>query len=140
MNSPLGHIAYAFQFDAGLYAQYLREFSEARGVDRIEGKIIQTNLNSESGFVDSVTLDDERIVAGDLFIDCSGFRGLLIEQALKTGYDDWSKWLPCNRAIAVPCESSGELTPYTRSTAHSAGWQWRIPLQHRTGNGHVYCD
>ena len=109
-------------------------------MDRIEGKIIQTNLNSESGFVDSVTLDDERIVAGDLFIDCSGFRGLLIEQALKTGYDDWSKWLPCNRAIAVPCESSGELTPYTRSTAHSAGWQWRIPLQHRTGNGHVYCD
>ncbi len=140
MNSPLGHIAYAFQFDANLYALFLRAFAQARGVERVEGLIDKANLNGESGFVESVSLQDGRTVAGDFFIDCSGFRGLLIEQALRTGYDDWSGWLPANRAIAVPCESGGELSPFTRSTAHSAGWQWRIPLQHRTGNGHVYCD
>ncbi len=140
MNSPLGHIAYAFQFDANLYARYLRSFSEAKGVERIEGRIVNSNLRSEDGFVESVTLEDGRTVEGDFFIDCSGFRGLLIEQALESGYDDWSDWLPCNRAIAIPCESGDELSPYTRSTAHTAGWQWRIPLQHRTGNGHVYCE
>jgi len=97
-------------------------------------------LDPENGFVRSVTLQDGQIIAGDLFIDCSGFRGLLIEGALKTGYDNWQHWLPCDRALAVPCASSTDFTPYTRSTAHAAGWQWRIPLQHRTGNGHVYAS
>lgn len=140
MNSPLAHIAYAFQFDASLYAKYLRSYAESKGVRRIEGTITDTNLNKESGFVESLTLEDGQTIEGDFFIDCSGFRGLLIEQALESGYEDWSSWLPCNRAIAVPCENGGEDSPYTRSTAHTAGWQWRIPLQHRTGNGHVYCD
>jgi tryptophan halogenase len=129
---------YAFQFDASLYAQYLRGFSEARGVQRTDGKIVDVRLNGEDGSVESVKLESGEVVAGDLFIDCSGFRGLLIEQALKTGYDEWTRWLPCDRAMAVPCENSGPLTPYTRATAREAGWQWRIPLQHRTGNGYVY--
>ena len=97
-------------------------------------------LRAEDGFIRALQLDDGTRVEADLFIDCSGFRGLLIEQALKTGYEDWTHWLPCDRAVAVPCESAGELTPYTRSTARSAGWQWRIPLQHRIGNGYVYCS
>jgi tryptophan halogenase len=132
--------AYAFHFDAGLYAQYLREFAQARGVVRIERKVVNVELRSEDGFIRALHLDDGAQVAADLFIDCSGFRGLLIEQALKTGYEDWTHWLPCDRAVAVPCESAGALTPYTRSTAREAGWQWRIPLQHRIGNGYVYCS
>ena len=139
-KSPLSQITYAFHFDAGLYARYLRKYAEARGVQRIEGQIQHVQLRAADGFVESVQLKDGTRVAGDLFIDCSGFRGLLIEQALGTGYDDWTHWLPCDRAVAVPCENAPELTPYTRSTAHRAGWQWRIPLQHRTGNGHVYCS
>jgi tryptophan 7-halogenase len=131
---------YAYQFDASLYAKFLRRYSEANGVVRTEGKILDTQLDGETGFVDSVTLASGEVVEADLFIDCSGFRGLLIEQALQSGYDDWSKWLPCNRAIAVPCESHGPLTPFTRATARTGGWQWRIPLQHRVGNGHVYCS
>jgi len=139
-NSPLGQIAYAFQFDAILYAQFLRKFAEARGAIRTEGMIVNTVLNAETGFVEAVELKSGQKIEGDLFIDCSGLRGVLIEQALETGYDDWREWLPCDRAIAVPCEREGPATPYTRSTAHKAGWQWRIPLQHRTGNGHVYCS
>ena len=139
-NSPLGHIAYAFQFDALLYAAFLRDYAESRGVERIEGRIEHVHRDAETGHVTAVETDDGRQVSGELFIDCSGFRGLLIEQSLQAGYDDWSEWLPCNRAVAVPCESAGDPSPYTRSTAHGAGWQWRIPLQHRTGNGHVYCD
>ena len=139
-NSPLADIAYAYHFDAGLYARYLREYAEARGVQRIEGKVVDVSLDGESGDVASVTMDGGRQVAGQLFIDCSGFRGLLIEQALKTGYVDWTHWLPCDRAMAVPCASTGEITPYTRSTAREAGWQWRIPLQHRIGNGYVYSS
>jgi tryptophan 7-halogenase len=131
---------YAYHFDAGLYARYLREVSEARGVKRLEGKIVHTTLRGADGFVESLKLADGRDVAGDLFIDCSGFRGVLIEDALHTGYEDWTHWLPCDRAMAVPCMSAGELTPYTRSTALEAGWQWRIPLQHRTGNGYVYAS
>lgn len=131
---------YAYHFDAGLYARFLRRYSEARGVQRLEGKIASVQQNSESGFVDSVTMENGAVVGGDLFIDCSGFRGLLIEGALKTGYEDWTRWLPCDRAMAVPCESTPDFTPYTRSTARSAGWQWRIPLQHRTGNGYVYAS
>ena len=139
-NSPLSQIAYAFHFDAGLYARYLRSYAEQRGIVRQEGKIVDVALRSEDGFVEAVVLEDGRRLEADLFIDCSGFRGLLIEQALKAGYEDWSHWLPCNRAIAVPCAGVPELTPYTRSTAHSAGWQWRIALQHRTGNGHVFSS
>lgn len=131
---------YAYHFDAGLYAAYLRKYSEARGVVRHEGKVASVQKYSDSGFVESVTMEGGRVCAADLFIDCSGFRGLLIEGALKTGYEDWTHWLPCDRAMAVPCASAGEFTPYTRSTARTAGWQWRIPLQHRTGNGYVYCS
>jgi tryptophan 7-halogenase len=131
---------YAYHFDAGLYAAYLRKYSEARGVLRHEGKIIRVEQRGDDGFVEAVEMEDGRRVAGDLFIDCSGFIGLLIEQTLETGYEDWSHWLPCNRAWAVPSVRTEPLSPYTRSIARSAGWQWRIPLQHRTGNGHVYCS
>jgi len=139
-NSPLAHIRHAFHFDAGLYARYLRKYSEKLGVKRTEGKIASVQVHPETGFVTSVTMENGDVHAADLFIDCSGFRGLLIEQTLKTGYDDWSHWLPCDSALAVPCESVSPLLPYTRSTAHSAGWQWRIPLQSRIGNGHVFCS
>jgi tryptophan 7-halogenase len=139
-NSPLNDMAYAYHFDASLYARYLRQFSEARGVQRTEGRIERVSQREHDGHVDAVVLASGERVEGDFFIDCSGFRGLLIEQALKTGYEDWTHWLPCDRALAVPCESAPKLTPYTRATAHRAGWQWRIPLQHRTGNGHVYCS
>jgi len=133
-------VNYAFHFDAALYAAYLRRYAEARGVRRIEGRIVDAALNGETGFVEAVTLATGERLAGDVFIDCSGFRGLVIEQALKTGYEDWSHWLPCNRALAVPCASVAPLTPYTRAIARPAGWQWRIPLQHRIGNGYVYCS
>jgi len=133
-------VNYAFHFDAWLYAAYLRRYSEARGVRRIEGRIVEVALRGGDGFIEAVTLGSGERVEGDLFIDCSGFRGLLIEQALETGYEDWSRWLPCNRALAVPCASAESLTPFTRSTARPAGWQWRIPLQHRIGNGYVYCS
>jgi len=139
-NSPLGSIAYAFHFDAGLFARYLRGKCENAGVVRTEGKVQDVQLDAESGFVSGLRLDSGEQISGDLYIDCSGFRGLLIEQALKTGYEDWSHWLPVNRALAVPCASSPDFTPYTRSTTRDAGWQWRIPLQHRTGNGYVYCS
>jgi tryptophan 7-halogenase len=137
-TSVMATFGYAFQFDASLYAAYLRSFAEQRGVRRTDGKIVDVKLRGEDGWVESVQLEDGSTISGDLFIDCSGFRGLLIEQALKTGYDEWTRWLPCDRAAAVPCESHGELTPYTRATAREAGWQWRIPLQHRIGNGYVY--
>ena len=139
-NSPLADIVHAFHFDASLYAKYLRRYSEARGVRRVEGKVVDVLLRAGNGHIDSLLLEDGTRVAGDLFIDCSGFRGLLIEETLKTGYEDWTHWLPCDRAVAVPCESAPELLPYTRSTARQAGWQWRIPLQHRIGNGHVFCS
>ncbi len=132
-------LPYAYHFDAGLYARFLRTYSEARGVERIEGKILGATRTA-SGDIASVQLGDERAVEGDFFIDCSGFRGLLIEQELQTGYEDWSHWLPCDRAVAVPCAAAGNFTPYTRATARTAGWQWRIPLQHRIGNGHVFCS
>jgi tryptophan halogenase len=131
---------YAYQFDAGLYAQYLRAYSEARGVTRTEGRIKDVVLRGADGFVEAVVLDSGQRIEGDLFIDCSGFRGLLIEQAMKTGYEDWTHWLPCDRAAAVPCDSVEPPTPYTRATSDEAGWRWRIPLQHRVGNGYVYCS
>ena len=139
-NSPLADIAYAYHFDASLYARYLREYSEARGVVRIEGKISHAEQRGSDGHIEAVVLENGERIAGQLFIDCSGFRGLLIEQTLKTGYEDWTHWLPCDRALAVPCASAGPTTPYTRSTAREAGWQWRIPLQHRIGNGYVYSS
>ncbi len=139
-NSPLSQIAYAFHFDAGLYALFLREYAEAAGTVRHEGKVVQVHQRSDDGFISAVELEDGTRIEADLFIDCSGFRGLLIEGTMQAGYTDWSKWLPCNSAVAVPCESVAEITPYTRSTARDAGWQWRIPLQHRTGNGYVYCS
>lgn len=137
-NKP--DINYAFQFDAALYAKFLRKYAEKRGVVRQEGKIVKVHQNAETGYITSVQLSDDRLVPGDLFVDCSGFRGLLIEETLKCGYTDWSHWLPVNRAAAVPCERAEVLTPYTRATAQENGWQWRIPLQHRTGNGYVFCN
>ncbi|MEO1310040.1 MAG: tryptophan halogenase family protein [Pseudomonadota bacterium] len=133
-------LAYAFHFDAGLYAAYLRRFAEAHGVTRTEGKVERVNLHPETGAIASISLDSGEDVEGDFFIDCTGFRGLLIGQALGVGYRDWSKWLPCDRAIAVPCERAEPLLPYTKATAGTAGWRWRIPLQHRTGNGHVFSS
>jgi tryptophan 7-halogenase len=138
-TSPLAQYHYAYHFDASLYAKYLRDFSVKLGVTRIESTITSVNLNN-NGFIKSVVLKDETEVAGDLFIDCSGLRGLLIEETLKTGYEDWSYWLPMNSAIALQTESAGEPTSFTKTTALEAGWQWRIPLQHRVGNGYVYCD
>jgi tryptophan halogenase len=139
-HSPLADIAYAYHFDATLYARYLRELAQQRGVTRIEGKIVKVNQRAHDGFIESLTMENGQVVDGELFIDCSGFRGLLIEETLHTGYVDWSYWLPCDRALAVPSERTEPVTPYTRSTARAAGWQWRIPLQHRTGNGYVYSS
>jgi len=137
-DSPLSHIAHAFHMDAALFARFLSGYAQDRGVRRREGRIVDVSLRAEDGFIESVTMHDGEVIAADLFIDCSGFRGLFINQALGVGFEDWSHWLPCDRAIAVPCARSEAFTPYTRSIAHSAGWQWRIPLQHRTGNGHVF--
>lgn len=139
-NSPLADIDYAYHFDATAFARFLRRRSEAQGVERVEGRIVDVIKNGQTGFVEAVQLTDGRKVPGDLFVDCSGMRGLLIGDAMGVGYEDWSQWLLCDRALAVPCESAPELTPYTRSTAHRNGWQWRIPLQHRIGNGMVYSS
>lgn len=139
-GSPMQDLVHAFQFDASLYARFLRNYAEKRGVLRTEGKVMQVQQRATDGFIDALVMENGERIAGDFFIDCSGMRALLIEQTLHAGYEDWSHWLPCDRAIAVPCESAGPLLPMTRSTAHSAGWQWRIPLQHRTGNGHVYSS
>jgi tryptophan 7-halogenase len=139
-NSPLADIEYAYHFDASLFARFLRGESEARGVTRVEGRIVEVIQDSESGFVGAVKLTDGRTIEADLFVDCSGMRALLIGDALGVGYEHWNKWLLCDRAIAVPCESVSPMTPYVRCTTRSAGWQWRIPLQHRIGNGYVYSS
>jgi len=131
---------HAFHFDAARYAQMLRAYAEARGVHRIEGRIVDTHLRAEDGHIEEVTLTDGRSIAGDLFVDCSGFRSLLIGGALKTPFVDWSAYLPCDRALAVPSPTLSPLPPFTRATADTAGWRWRIPLQHRTGNGYVYSS
>ena len=133
-------IDYAYHFDATLYAGYLRQYAETRGVRRIEGKVTNVRLAPDTGHVLGVDLDDTQTIDAEFFIDCTGFMGVLIEKSMKTGYEDWSHWLPCNRAVAIPTKTIGEPIPYTRSTCRKAGWQWRIPLQHRTGNGYVYCD
>lgn len=139
-KDPLYQVPYAYHFDSALYGRYLRKISEQAGVVRTEGKIREVRLNPESGFVEALLMENGSEIQGDLFIDCSGMRGLLIQGALQTGYEDWSHWLPCNRALAVPSERFEKTLPYTRSIAHKAGWQWRIPLTHRNGNGLVYSS
>jgi len=139
-RSVLSTLGYAYHFDAGLYARYLRGLAERSGVTRIEGIVASVGQEGESGFIASLTLEDGRTVAGDLFIDCSGLRALLIGETLGVGYDDWSHWLPCDRAWAAPSAAETSLTPFTRATAAEAGWRWRIPLQHRVGNGYVFAS
>jgi tryptophan 7-halogenase len=144
-NSPMSKFSYAFQFDAGRYARFLRSKAEGMGVRRTEGKIIKVEQHPETGFVTSLVLDNGTEVTGELFLDCSGFRSLLLGETLGVGFEDWTGWLPCDRAVAIPCaypegQKGAENEPLTRSTARPAGWQWRIPLQHRIGNGHVYSS
>jgi tryptophan halogenase len=131
---------YAFHFDAGLYAQYLRRFSEALSVVRQEGTVERVERDPNSGFITRLHLTRGEVIEGDFFLDCSGFRALLMEQTLETGYENWQHWLPCDSALAVQTEKAGPAKPYTRSIAHGAGWQWQIPLQNRTGNGLVYAS
>ena len=138
-GSRLPFMGYAYHFDASLYGRYLRQYAELRGVIRQEGRVNRVEQR-EDGFVTALTLEDGRAIDGDLFVDCSGFRGLLIAQTLGVGFEDWTHWLPCDRAVARPCESPETLVPYTRSMADSAGWRWQIPLQHRVGNGYVYSS
>jgi tryptophan halogenase len=133
-------INYAYHFDAGLYGGFLRKYSEARGVKRIEGKIARVEQDPETGFIRSLVMESGERADGDLFIDCTGFRGLLIEQTLKAGFEDWGHWLRCDSALAVQTPLVGPAPPYTRAIARQAGWQWRIPLQHRVGNGLVYSS
>jgi len=139
-TSPQLDLNYAYHLDATVYARFLRKFSEKHGIKRVEGKIRQVKQHAESGFIESLVLESGQVIEGDFFIDCTGFRGLLIEQTLKTGYEDWTHWLPCDSAVPVQTESVGPPAPYTRVIAHEAGWRWRIPLQHRVGNGLVYCS
>ncbi|BFI94601.1 MAG: tryptophan 7-halogenase [Rhodanobacter sp.] len=139
-NSPLTGIRYAYHFDAARFGQLLRRHAEQRGVVRTEGKVVDVALRGEDGFIESVTLDSGEVVAGQLFLDCSGFRGLLTEGALKTGYESWKHWLPSDSAVVVPSEHGDTLRPYTQASAQRAGWQWRIPLQHLASNGHVYSS
>ena len=135
-----GPMTYAVHFDAALYARYLRAYAEGRGVVRVEGRAVAVDQDPDSGFIRGLTLASGQRIEGDFFIDCSGFRGLLIGETLQTGYDDWSHWLPCDRAVAVASENAGPPAPYTRAMADAAGWRWRIPLQHRAGNGYVYAS
>jgi tryptophan halogenase len=139
-RSVLSQLRYAYHFDATAYARFLRDYAEQRGVKRVEGKVVEVNLKDETGFISDVQLEDGSKLLGELFFDCSGFRALLLGDALGVDYEDWAHWLPCDTAQAVACERTGDLLPYTKSTAKTAGWQWRIPTQHRTGNGHIYCS
>lgn len=139
-KSVLSTLNHAYHFDASRYAGFLRNLAERHGVHRREGKVVDVKLKAEDGFVETLMLSDGATINADLYIDCSGFRGLLIEQALETGYEEWTHWFPCDRAVAVPCASDRAPLPYTRSTALEAGWQWRIPLQHRLGTGYVYSS
>ncbi len=136
-----GSFGYAYQFDATLFGPYLRRFAEGLGAHRVEGRITSVDQHPETGDVRAVRLDSGDTVEGDLFVDCSGFRSLLLGDAMDEPWQDWSRWLPCDRAVAMPCASpAGPIEPYTRATAKPAGWQWRIPLQHRIGNGYVYSS
>lgn len=138
-TGPDGRLNYAYHLDAGRYARFLRDRSEAAGLNRIEGRISRVERHSETGLIDALVLADDQRIEGDLFLDCTGFRGLLIGDALGVGFEDWGDWLPTNRALAVQTSSTGPALPYTRAIAHDAGWRWRIPLQHRVGNGLVYA-
>ncbi len=140
VNDPMWELKYAYHFDASLYGAFLRRYSEKRGVVRTEGLVQDVRIDPESGHVQALILKDGRVVEGDFFIDCSGARGVLIQRKLGTGYEDWKHWLPCDRAMAVPSQRFEHTLPFTRSIAHPAGWQWRIPLQHRNGNGLVYSS
>ena len=131
---------YAYQFDAMLFAPFLRRAAEELGARRTEGRIVDVELDGESGDVAAVLLETGERIEGDLFVDCSGFVSLLIGKALGEPFEDWSQWLPCDRAVAMPCRTQTALTPYTSAIAMDAGWRWRIPLQHRTGNGYVYSS
>lgn len=137
---PKQGLNYAFHIDATLFAGFLRRFAEGLGAKRVEGRITRVGTDPATGWVERLELDSGTVIEGDLFIDCTGFRGLLIEDTLHTGYEDWTHWLPCDSAVALQTEATEEAIPYTRATAHEAGWQWRIPLQHRVGNGLVYCS
>jgi tryptophan 7-halogenase len=137
--AALSQLSNAYHFDASLYARYLRAYAEVRGVRRVEGEIVQVD-RTETGLIGGVRLAGGRAIQGDFYIDCSGFHSLLLAKTLETEFVDWSQWLPCDRAVAVQCERTGELAPLTCATAREAGWQWRIPLQHRVGNGYVYCS
>ena len=139
-RSILSTLGYAYHFDAGLYARHLRGLAEARGVTRCEGTLHRVERDPVTGFVTALTTERGERLPGDLFIDCSGFRALLIGETMGSPFEDWSHWLPCDRAVAVPCARVAATTPFTRSTRRDAGWQWRIPLQHRTGNGYVYAS
>jgi tryptophan halogenase len=139
-TTPITGIRYAYHFDAARFGRLLRKHAEQRGVVRTEGKVVDVALRGEDGFIQSVTLESGETIPGDLFIDCSGFRGLLIEGALKTGYESWAHWLPCDSAVVVPSDHGSVIRPYTQASAQRAGWQWRIPLQHQASNGHVYCS
>ncbi|WP_078082956.1 tryptophan halogenase family protein [Microbulbifer mangrovi] len=138
--SPRSERTHAYHFDASLYAKYLRTLAEKHGAERVEGKIQHVQLDHHNGHIKALQLESGELLEGDLFIDCTGFRGLLIDQALHTGFDDWGHWLPCDRAVAVQTGKSENPVPYTRSIARESGWQWRIPLQSRTGNGLVFCS
>ena len=139
-TGPDGKLSYAYHLDAGRYARFLRKRSEAAGLTRIEGRIARVDKNAETGLIEALVLNDDRRIEGDFFIDCTGFRGLLIGDAMGVGFEDWGEWLPTNRALAVQTTSTGPAVPYTRAIAHDAGWRWRIPLQHRVGNGLVYAS
>ncbi len=139
-RTPISGLRYAFHFDAARYARMLREYAEQHGVMRTEGKVVDVKLRGGDGFIESLILDCGERIEGDLFIDCSGFRALLIEGALHSGFDDWRHWLPCDRAVTARAENGAALRPFTQATARPAGWQWRIPQQERSGNGHVYCS
>jgi tryptophan halogenase len=139
-TNTIPDLAYAYHFDASLFAAMLRDYAEERGVRRVEGMIADVERDGESGDLTALLLNGERRVAGTFFIDCTGFRSVLLGKTLGVPYVDWSQWLPCDSALAVPCESSEDFRPYTQAMSRRAGWQWRIPLQHRTGNGHVYCS
>jgi tryptophan halogenase len=134
----LSKLRYAYHFDATKYAKYLRRYAETRGVTRLEGKVDTVDIHPESGHIQTLHLDNDQSITGDFFFDCTGFRALLMRQTLGVGFQDWSHWLPCNSAQTIACEHAETLPSYTRSTAHAAGWQWRIPTQQRTGNGHIY--
>ena len=139
-GAPPTNLAWAYHFDAGLYASYLRRYAEANGVERIDGTISHVECGRETGRIERLVLENGQSIEGQMFLDCSGFRSLLLGEALGIGFDDWSEWLPCDRAWAVPCKRTTPTLPYTRAIAREAGWQWRIPLQHRTGNGHVFAS